>query len=442
MNMSKLIRPLRYAIYLSIVTSLYFVTPSKASMNKLLFDYSEASLTGRWISVNDSVMGGISEGGFHFTGNGTMLFSGTLSLENRGGFTSIRSRPSNLNLGGYDTIATRIKGDGRTYYMNLRRSRGNRAGSYRASFQTERGVWQEVRIAFKDFRYTSYGRRLAGVPPITGEEIRSIGFTLADKQPGPFQLEIDWIRAESHTSNKGNFVVEQPDPANGPKDIVDTAVAAGNFNTLIAALNAAGIVDTLKGEGPLTVFAPTDDAFAKLPEGRIAELLKPENREALIELLSYHVLPGKTLLGKQLTDTLQGQSLTITAPGAFQVNEANVIVSDIEASNGVVHAIDSVLVPPSSIQQTSPEAARAVIELAISRGVPLFNSGQPSACAAIYEVAIESLMRSHTDALGNMDRSELRNALREIRTEEQDPRQQAWTLRHALDRVYESLSQS
>lgn len=108
------------------------------------------------------------------------------------------------------------------------------------------------------------------------------------------------------------------------------------------------------------------------------------------------------------------------------------------ASNGVIHVIDSMLTPPLA-KLTPQEAARAVIELAIKRGVPLFNAGQPSACTAIYEVAIESLLKSHTNALGDKNRSVLRNALREIRCDNEGSRQQAWTLRRALDVVYESL---
>jgi len=151
-------------------------------------------------------------------------------------------------------------------------------------------------------------------------------------------------------------------------------------------------------------------------------------------------LPGKILLSAKPLETLQGQSVTIRTTGSFEVNGANVIASDIAASNGVIHVIDSVLIPPRS-QLTPQEAARAVIELAISRGVPLFNSGQPSACAAIYEVAAESLLKSHSNALGDKNRSALRNALKKIRDVDEDPSQQAWTLRRALDKVYESLAE-
>jgi uncharacterized surface protein with fasciclin (FAS1) repeats len=134
------------------------------------------------------------------------------------------------------------------------------------------------------------------------------------------------------------------------KDIVDTAVGAGSFNTLVAAVKAAGLVDTLKGKGPFTVFAPTDDAFKKLPEGTIAELLKPENKEKLVGILTYHVVAGKVTAADVVkldsAKTVQGSSVKITVTdGKVKVDGANVVKTDIMCSNGVVHVIDSVILP-------------------------------------------------------------------------------------------------
>jgi uncharacterized surface protein with fasciclin (FAS1) repeats len=385
-------------------------------------------------------MGGVSEGGFRITDDQTLEFSGNISLENRGGFASIRTRPADLNLTGYNTIALRVKGDGRTYYLNLRTASARAAGSYRAPLRTRKGTWQEVRIPLTDFTYSAFGRRVAGAERLTADKIRSVGFTLADKQSGPFRFEVDWIRAEQMTGSAESVASKPANGSTGNMDIVETAVAAGQFKTLVTAVKAAGLVDALKGKGPLTVFAPSDDAFAKLPEGTVEELLQPENRAKLKAVLSYHVVPGMILLGTQSPATLQGQSVAIRTTGSFEVNGANVTAVDIVASNGVIHVIDSVLIP-SVAKLTPREAARAVIELAIRRGVPLFNEGQASACTAIYEIAIESLLKSHTNAVGGEGRSLLRNALREMRGDEKDPRQQAWTLRRALDAVYESLDE-
>ena len=136
------------------------------------------------------------------------------------------------------------------------------------------------------------------------------------------------------------------------KDIVDTAVAAGQFNTLAAALDAAGLVETLKGDGPFTVFAPTDEAFAKLPEGTIETLLKPENRDQLIGILTYHVVAGEVMAADVVkldsATTVNGADVEITvADNGVQVNDANVVKTDIATKNGVIHVIDTVILPTS-----------------------------------------------------------------------------------------------
>ncbi|WP_353229736.1 fasciclin domain-containing protein [Novosphingobium sp.] len=135
------------------------------------------------------------------------------------------------------------------------------------------------------------------------------------------------------------------------KDIVDTAVAAGQFKTLAAALGAAGLVDTLKGKGPFTVFAPTDAAFAKLPAGTIDTLLKPENKGALTAILTYHVVAGKvpaaTVVKLTEAKTVNGASVTVkVVGGTVMINDAQVTTADIMTSNGVIHVIDTVLMPP------------------------------------------------------------------------------------------------
>jgi uncharacterized surface protein with fasciclin (FAS1) repeats len=136
------------------------------------------------------------------------------------------------------------------------------------------------------------------------------------------------------------------------KDIVDTAVSTDQFNTLVAAVKAAGLVSTLKGKGPFTVFAPTDAAFKKLPAGTVASLLKPENKSKLVSILTYHVLPGKVLskdiAGKKLqAASVQGQKISINATKGVTVDGANVVKADIATSNGVIHVIDSVIMPKS-----------------------------------------------------------------------------------------------
>ena len=134
------------------------------------------------------------------------------------------------------------------------------------------------------------------------------------------------------------------------KDIVDTAVGAGSFNTLVAAVQAADLVDTLKSEGPFTVFAPTDDAFAKLPAGTVEDLLKPENKDKLKAILTYHVVSGKYMAKDvatmKMAETVNGQSFMISMDaGTVMVDKAKVVQADVECSNGVIHVIDTVILP-------------------------------------------------------------------------------------------------
>ena len=133
-------------------------------------------------------------------------------------------------------------------------------------------------------------------------------------------------------------------------DIVDTAVSAGQFNTLVAAVEAAGLVTTLKGDGPFTVFAPTDEAFAALPEGTVENLLKPENKDQLIAVLTYHVVPGKIMSSDiagtaTMVESVQGSELDVNATDGVTVDGATVVTADIETDNGVIHVIDRVVLP-------------------------------------------------------------------------------------------------
>jgi uncharacterized surface protein with fasciclin (FAS1) repeats len=136
------------------------------------------------------------------------------------------------------------------------------------------------------------------------------------------------------------------------KDIVQTAVEAGQFTTLAKALGAAGLLETLKGDGPFTVFAPTDAAFAKLPGATVTDLLKPENKDKLTDILTYHVVAGrvtaKDVVKLTQADALNGKQLQVDARNGVKINDATVTTADVEASNGVIHIIDSVLLPPAA----------------------------------------------------------------------------------------------
>ncbi len=227
----------------------------------------------------------------------------------------------------------------------------------------------------------------------------------------------------------------------GKKDIVDTAIAAGSFKTLAAALGAANLVGTLKGEGPFTVFAPTDEAFAKLPEGTVESLLKPENKDQLIDILTYHVVsgkvPAKTAVTLNEATALNEKSIKLTKreEGLF-LNQSKVIKTDIKCSNGIIHVIDSVLLPPAkesaALNGSAGQSPRHIVRMAINRGVPLFNQGNHAACAAVYETAAGAIMMMPEGVLTRSQRKMLTSAMKSVSNTHCDTTN-SWTLRRAFD---------
>jgi hypothetical protein len=196
----------------------------------------------------------------------------------------------------------------------------------------------------------------------------------------------------------------------------------------------------LSGEGPLTVLAPTDEAFAKLPSGTVETLLKPENREQLVGILKNHVIAGRVTLAKALeareASSLQGSKIAFKfEDGRVRVGPATLTKADIAASNGVMHVIDQVLIPART--ETGPLNAAGLIELAVERGVPIFNHGDVAGCAALYEVTAEALRT--LSSVPEASRKVLAKALKEARLEK-SARQRAWILRAALDQTLASLS--
>jgi uncharacterized surface protein with fasciclin (FAS1) repeats len=231
-------------------------------------------------------------------------------------------------------------------------------------------------------------------------------------------------------------LVDAADGDTPTKNLVEVAIEAGTFKSLAAALDAAGLVETLQGEGPFTVFAPTDAAFEKLPVGTVESLLKPANKQQLIAILTTHVVAGRvdatSALTRKTLDSLQGEPLTVKlSGGVLTVNGLRVSSNDIQTKNGVIHVIDSVLLPTAT---PSPgQAVFDLLELAIERGAPLFNDGQRGACADIYEIAVRSIVDRPQDLPKSLV-SDLRRALTDIRSSN-DKSEDAWTLRRAIDRV-------
>ena len=220
------------------------------------------------------------------------------------------------------------------------------------------------------------------------------------------------------------------------KNLAETATSAGTFKTLVAAAKAAGLVDALTGKDALTVFAPTDDAFAKLPKGTVESLLKPENKQKLVDILTYHVVAGRVYSEAAVkldsAKTLGGSSIKIraTEKGAF-INDAKLLKTDIDASNGVIHVIDSVLMPPAKNAD-----ARQTLQHAVAKGAPLFNAGHHQACAEVYASALQGMVHVTSDASMRHQMETVLTAARQ----QHCPTQRAWTLRHAIDKMYTQLA--
>lgn len=163
---------------------------------KPVLDFAGTDAAQKWQAVNDGVMGGVSEGRFRITDEKTLAFFGTLSLENNGGFASVRTKPSELDIKAGDTIVVWVKGDGREYVLNLYTKSRRMAFSYRAPLPTTKDEWTEVKVPLGDLVPTAFGRRVQGMGPVEPDQISGLGFMLSDKKPGKFQLEVGWVKVE------------------------------------------------------------------------------------------------------------------------------------------------------------------------------------------------------------------------------------------------------
>lgn len=322
----------------------------------LLANFEDNTVAEGWKTVNDNVMGGRSKGGPTF-GDGILTFTGATNT-NGGGFSSIRTNSSEFDLSGKTGLLIRARGDGRTYKVELRTNVtiGRWGVPFRADFKTVKGEWREFFVPFEAFTPTMFGQTLRNPPAFDTSKVSSFGFMIYDKNDGAFTLEVDWVKAVNQ--NPTSFVKTESGT------IVDQVIADGRFSTLVTAMTKAELVEVLQSKGPFTVFAPTDKAFAKLPKGTVEELLKPENRAQLQAVLKYHVSPGATRLVAALdagtAATVQGESLSIAfAEGRVRVNGATVLDADIQSSNGVIHVIDSVLLPPKPRNDIPSVAKRA-----------------------------------------------------------------------------------
>jgi uncharacterized surface protein with fasciclin (FAS1) repeats len=410
---------------------------------------------------------------------GILKFAGDLSLENNGGFSSLRTGTVDFDLSDAEGLVARVKGDGRTYQFRLgtdARYRGIEV-AFSAEFPTVAGEWTEVRVPFSKFVGSFRGMKLKDEAFDPGET-RRLGLLLGDKNAGPFELKVDWIRtygsdagsiadqaladgrvkvgeatileADIEGSNGIIHVIDSvplpPTPVES-NDILSVAKRNGQFGTLLSAIEAAGLSSALEGEGPLTIFAPTDEAFAALPKRVLKQLLRKENREELSEILTYHAIPGRISAGDALNaksaKTMNGGSVNFAIEeGLLKVNGATILTADIECENGVIHVIDAVLSPPVGGDEATKSKAEPDlsperrIEAAIEKGVPIFNEGDHAKCAEIYQECLVSLAAD--ERIDAAERTTLEELV-ERGKEENSDFDRAWLYRLALDRVYANL---
>jgi len=304
---------------------------SKATAN-LEFD---SGVKG-WQTVLDGVMGGRSTGRIAAGEGGTLRFAGELSLENNGGFSQIRTAVPEGTYAGTTGLIMRVKGDGRSYQCDIRSSRLRlMAGGYQSVFKTKAGEWTEVEIPFDQCVANSFGQRMRNAPALDPASIESVGITLADKQEGPFAIEVDWIRpigaarAEQASTNS-----------------LAAVATKANLTTLLALVKASEI--QFPKDAKLTIFAPTNEAFAKLPREQVEFLTSAKGKPALQAILKHHVvaqsLESSALLDRRRLKALSGQSLEVD-PAALTVDGARLVATDVAFDGGLVHVIDSVMVP-------------------------------------------------------------------------------------------------
>lgn len=220
-------------------------------------------------------------------------------------------------------------------------------------------------------------------------------------------------------------------------DIPTLAKNAGQFNTLLAAVGQAGLAEALSSAGPFTVFAPTDEAFAKLPADTIPTLLKPENKSQLVNILKYHVIPARVYAADavkaQTATTLSGRSVKIGfSEQGISINDAKVVGANLDASNGVVHVIDSVLIPSP---QLTPAETLTMLNGAVEKGAPVFNAGHHGQCCNIYMATLQKVKSTGVAGADAHTMSMIETALTNA-TNTHDTTQRAWVLRNCIDSVY------
>lgn len=394
---------------------------------RLLFDFDSDDM--RWSTIHDTVMGGRSQGTISRTDEGTLRFTGNLSLENNGGFTSFRSRSLDLDLDGSEGVELRVKGDGRTYIFSTERNDvALFGGGYWQRFDTEEDSWINVRLPWSAFVPTSFGNVVKSAPKFDPAMLDSMGVYLYDKKAGPFDLEIDSISAY--------YAETEAEPT-------------AQTTTVFTLIEAAGLQRTLAAKERYTLFAPSDEAFAALDPAVVEALLLEENVDALRSVLLRHVMDGGVTAYSALqlaqsapeneaveVEALDGFALPLRLEqdATLSIGGSGIIRTDILKDNAVIHVIDQVLVP-ADLKLAPVDPVTSFLDGVVSRGVKDFNSGDFEACAASYRTALEAL-----SSFDSLDDPTLKGTIGEAlqRASEQTARTAAWTLRAAVDSVRRS----
>jgi monofunctional biosynthetic peptidoglycan transglycosylase len=321
---------MQYALV--VATALSLCSVATAQPVNIEFDDGVAG----WRIVLDGVMGGRSTGRVTQPEPGILRFSGELSLENNGGFSQTQTTVPEGSLNEAIGIDARVRGDGRTYQFDVRCSDVRMmAGSFQTKFDTVAGEWVTLRLPFEQFRLYSFGRLVPSAPKLTPARVESIGVTLGDKKPGAFQLDIDFVRAISPAG-------EAPAAAS---DLAAVAKSA-ELTTLLSLIEVSGL--QLPADGRVTVFAPTNTAFAAIPADRVTFLTSEEGRATLRAILKHHILPAAldsgSLLQRRGVLALSGQNLAIDGEG-LTIAGASLLRTDVPFDRGVVYVIDRVMMP-------------------------------------------------------------------------------------------------
>jgi len=327
--------PARAALLFSVIS-----LPAAASAQSFRLDFQDG--IGSWNTVLDGVMGGLSTGRVSQPEPGILRFTGELSLENNGGFSQMRTAVAQGALTGAEGLLLEVRGDGRDYKFDIRQSTVRMmAGAYQQDFSTKNGEWTTVRLPLTDFTLYSFGRKVRRARALDASKIESLGITLADKKPGNFTLEVRSITAYGADASPGDG---GDTSSTGGNDLASVARNAG-LRKLLALVQAA---ELSLPKTPVTILAPTDEAFAAIPEETVAALLKPESRETLRAILKHHVLlgaqPSGELLNRRTLTSAIGQQLAVDDL-AQTIGDAGIVATDVAFDGGLVHVVDKVLMP-------------------------------------------------------------------------------------------------